>query len=115
MLSKDKVVYREFISCTGNPHCTEGKKGHGVYQTSIHWVRRAGGWVGGGGEKEGGHKEMEKEEEEEEGINDTERRESKREREWRKKWMDKRGVERSLAGGGADVHVLKGPQSLQPF
>lgn len=26
VLSKDKAVYWEFISCTGNPHCTEGKK-----------------------------------------------------------------------------------------
>ncbi len=35
VLGKDKVVYWEIISCTGNPHCTEGKKGHGVYHTSI--------------------------------------------------------------------------------
>lgn len=43
VLSKHKAVYWECISCTGNPHCTEGKKGHGVYHTSLHWWRQEDG------------------------------------------------------------------------
>lgn len=44
-LGKDNVAYWEFISCTGNPRRTGGKKGHGVYHTSSP----PGG--GGGGER----------------------------------------------------------------
>lgn len=56
VLGKDKVVYWEFISCTGNPHCTEGKKGHGVYTppNTGEGERRGRGSEGGEGEPERG-------------------------------------------------------------